>query len=80
MEDGARLRDPSWNAYHRRRVSAWLSVFADAVIIDEPENDDYKQDELTPRLDARWIVSETAQLAPHLSTIQASTTPPQRRT
>ncbi len=57
------------------RVGAWLSVFADTVIVDEPENDDHKQDELTPRLDARWTVTRAAALKPSLSVLQVSTTP-----
>lgn len=57
------------------RIGAWLGLFADAVIVDEPENDDYKQDELTPRLDARWTVAETASLRPGLSVITVGTTP-----
>lgn len=57
------------------RIGAWLSLFADCVILDEPENDDHKQDEMTPRLDARWTVSQAAQLIPQLSTVFVSTTP-----
>ncbi len=37
------------------RLGAWLGSVADSLLIDEPENDDHKQDELTPRYDARWI-------------------------
>lgn len=37
------------------RLGAWLSTEADVVIVEEPENDDHKQDELSPRYDARWI-------------------------
>ncbi|MFA5129476.1 MAG: hypothetical protein WC477_00990 [Patescibacteria group bacterium] len=37
------------------RIGAWLSCEADCVILDEPENDDHKQDELSPRYDARWL-------------------------
>lgn len=37
------------------RIGAWLSPFADDVLIDEPENDDHKSDELSPRLDARKL-------------------------
>lgn len=39
------------------RIGAWCGISADLVIIDEPENDDHKQDELAPRYDARWIVA-----------------------
>ncbi|MCC7522339.1 hypothetical protein IT407_00850 [Candidatus Uhrbacteria bacterium] len=37
------------------RVGAWMAPFADVVLIDEPENDDHKQDEMAPRYDARKI-------------------------
>ena len=37
------------------RLGAWLAPEADAIILDEPENDDHRQDELSPRYDARWI-------------------------
>jgi len=37
------------------RVGAWLSPFADTILLDEPENDDHKQDDLSPRFDARRI-------------------------
>lgn len=57
------------------RVGAWLCLFADVVILDEPENDDFKQDELSPRLDARWVVAEAASLRPGLSVIAIGTTP-----
>ena len=39
------------------RIGAWLATEADIVLIDEPENDDHKQDELSPRYDARWIAA-----------------------
>ncbi len=57
------------------RVGAWLASLADTILIDEPENDDYKQDEMTPRLDARWLVECCANLRPEMSVIQLSTTP-----
>ena len=57
------------------RIGAWLSLFADTVIIDEPENDDFKQDEMNPRLDARWMVNCIAHIRKNMSTIQISTTP-----
>ena len=44
------------------RVGAWLSVLADHIIIDEPENDDHKQDESSPRYDARNIAFEATRL------------------
>lgn len=42
------------------RIGAWLVAEADAVFIDEPENDDHKQDELSPRYDARWLAEAAA--------------------
>lgn len=57
------------------RIGAWLSCIADTVLIDEPENDDHKQDELSPRLDARWVVSQCARLRPSMSLITFGTTP-----
>ena len=46
------------------RLGAWLSPLADVVLLDEPENDDYKQDELAPRYDARkmaiWSAEHTS--------------------
>jgi primosomal protein N' len=47
------------------RLGAWLVGHADVVLIDEPENDDHKQDELAPRYDARLI---SAWAAAHAST------------
>lgn len=58
------------------RVGAWLASCADVVIIDEPENDDHKQDELSPRYDARRIVKLTSELNPALRSISIGTTPP----
>ncbi len=57
------------------RLGAWLCSCADIVIMDEPENDDYKQDELTPRYDARRIVEITEQENPALRVIKIGTTP-----
>ncbi|MEO5928266.1 MAG: hypothetical protein ABIO72_06070 [Patescibacteria group bacterium] len=57
------------------RIGAWLSCIADTVIIDEPENDDHKQDELSPRIDARWLVDEAARIRTDLSVIKIGTTP-----
>ena len=37
------------------RLGAWLSPVSDVVLIDEPENDDHKQDDLAPRYDARLM-------------------------
>lgn len=39
------------------RIGAWCGTSADLIIIDEPENDDHKQDELSPRYDARWLAA-----------------------
>ena len=57
------------------RLGAWLCSCADIVIMDEPENDDYKQDELTPRYDARTIIEITKQENPALRVIEIGTTP-----
>ncbi|MFZ6015189.1 MAG: hypothetical protein ACOYUZ_02420 [Patescibacteria group bacterium] len=57
------------------RLGAWLAGTADIVIVDEPENDDFKQDELTPRYDARRLVSLAAELRPELRIHNLSTTP-----
>ena len=57
------------------RVGSWLAAVADTVILDEPENDDWKQDELSPRIDTRWLL-ETANLyKPSLCIIRIGTTP-----
>lgn len=40
------------------RIGAWLSGEADLILLDEPENDDHKQDELSPRFDARWMTEQ----------------------
>jgi primosomal protein N' len=58
------------------RIGAWLSAFADVVIIDEPENDDFKQDESSPRIDARRIVEIANEYRPNLTTIRVGVTPP----
>lgn len=57
------------------RIGAWLSICADAVIIDEPEHDDHRQDELAPRFDAREVIRTAAQLRPRLRVIKIGTTP-----
>ena len=57
------------------RLGAWLGICADVVIVDEPENDDYKQDELTPRYDARRLIELATQLNPALRVISIGTTP-----
>ena len=58
------------------RVGAWLACLADVVIVDEPENDDHKQDELTPRYDARSLTNLAAEHNPTLRIIKIGTTPP----
>ncbi|MFZ2804218.1 MAG: hypothetical protein WA001_03270 [Patescibacteria group bacterium] len=57
------------------RLGAWLTLQADTVLVDEPENDDFKQDELAPRFDARLVVQECAKLQPDLYVISFNTTP-----
>ncbi len=57
------------------RLGAWLSIIADVVILDEPENDDFKQDELTPRYDARRIVKLAYDFNPSMRIISIGTTP-----
>lgn len=57
------------------RIGAWLSAVADVVLVDEPENDDHKQDELSPRYDARWIVDCASRLRPDLRIVSFGTTP-----
>jgi len=82
LADGA-----AWNAWNQfasvdqgilvtTRLGAWLASVADTVIIDEPENDDFKQDELAPRFDSRWMVQKTREIDSHLCVIQTGTTPP----
>ncbi len=57
------------------RLGAWLAPLTDEVFLDEPENDDHKQDELAPRYDARLIA---AWCASHAGAVVASygLTPP----
>lgn len=57
------------------RLGAWLGISADVVIVDEPENDDYKQDELTPRYDARRLIELATEHNPALRVIHIGTTP-----
>lgn len=45
------------------RVGSWLSPIAETVLLHLPEQDDHKQDELTPRYDARRIAAWCAQHA-----------------
>ncbi len=81
LADGAAWR--AWTAFASEphgvlvttRIGAWLAAVADIVIVDEPENDDHKQDELTPRYDARRLVELAAQINPALRTVSVGTTP-----
>lgn len=45
------------------RVGSWLAPLAHHAILHLPEQDDHKQDELTPRYDARRICAWAAQYA-----------------
>ncbi len=69
LADGAAFRAWSeWLAAKKgvlvtTRVGAWLAPYADLVLLDQPEQDDHKQDELTPRYDARKLVAWSAQHA-----------------
>jgi len=69
LADGAAFRAWSdWLASENgvlitTRVGAWLSPCADLVLLDQPEQDDHKQDELTPRYDARKLAAWSAQHA-----------------
>jgi primosomal protein N' len=73
MPMGARFA--AWSAFVQgesdclvaTRIGAWLSLEADAVILDEPENDDHKQDELAPRYDARWTAEYASRFRPVVS-------------
>lgn len=58
------------------RIGAWLTSGADIIILDEPENDDHKQDELAPRYDARWIVRWCFDRIETLSVQAIGLTPP----
>ncbi|HVM90979.1 MAG TPA: hypothetical protein VMU11_03735 [Verrucomicrobiae bacterium] len=68
LADGAAFR--AWSEWQTEggalvstRVGAWLAPCADLVLLDQPEQDDHKQDELTPRYDARKLVIWSAQHA-----------------
>lgn len=43
------------------KIGAWLAPFSSLVLLDEPEQDDHKQDELAPRYDGRKILLWSAQ-------------------
>lgn len=72
LNDGDTFR--AWSGFYSgetklvvaTRIGGWLSPFADFVLIDEPENDDYKQDEQAPRYDARKLAICSAE---HASTV-----------
>ncbi|MDQ7814864.1 MAG: hypothetical protein RDU25_03630 [Patescibacteria group bacterium] len=51
------------------KIGAWLASVADTVLVLEPENDDHKQDEMAPRYDARWLISQ-ANLSRHDLTVR----------
>ncbi|MFA4954509.1 MAG: hypothetical protein WC641_04310 [Patescibacteria group bacterium] len=57
------------------KLGAWLAACSDRVVINEPENDDFKQDELAPRYDARRLVQECARLNPKLAVSEHYLTP-----
>ncbi len=38
------------------KIGAWLATASDLVLLHEPEQDDHKQDESTPRYDARRVL------------------------
>lgn len=57
------------------RVGAWLGLFADEIILLEPENDEHKQDEVSPRFDAR-LVAAWLQQRKHASLFVVGRTPP----
>ncbi|MBU1032375.1 MAG: hypothetical protein ABII13_05160 [Patescibacteria group bacterium] len=82
MADGAAWK--SWTEFVQSkqgilvatRIGAWLAHAADSIIVDEPENDDFKQDESEPRIDARWLVRTAAEQRPDLKVVSIGTTPP----
>lgn len=43
------------------KIGAWLAGESDLALLDEPEQDDHKQDELAPRYDARRLLLWYAQ-------------------
>ncbi len=69
LNDGDTFR--AWSGFYSgetklvvaTRIGGWLSPFADTVLIDEPENDDYKQDDQAPRYDARKLAIWSAEHA-----------------
>ncbi len=67
LADGAAFRE--WTQFLSKetgclittKIGTWLALAADTVLLHEPEQDDHKQDELTPRYDARKILLWCAQ-------------------
>lgn len=57
------------------RIGAWLSCVAQTILIDEPEHDDHKQDEASPRYDARWMAAVAKSQRPEIALHAFSTTP-----
>lgn len=57
------------------RIGAWLAPLCNHVFIDEPENDDHKQDDLSPRFDARRVAL-WAHANAHVSVSSFGLTPP----
>jgi primosomal protein N' len=57
------------------RLGAWMGIVSDTIIVEEPENDDFKQDEMAPRLDARRVVETIHTLKPSIRIFRISTTP-----
>ncbi len=70
------LSNSSQNLLVSTRIGAWLAHGADTVIVDEPENDDHKDDEHEPRIDGRWLARRANLLNPAVTIIQIGTTPP----
>ncbi|MCC7357263.1 hypothetical protein IT408_02035 [Candidatus Uhrbacteria bacterium] len=57
------------------RIGAWLGCVAQTILIDEPEHDDHKQDDASPRYDARWIATMAKTIRPEVTLTAFSTTP-----
>jgi len=57
------------------KIGSWLSTVADTVLVLEPENDDHKQDELSPRYDARWMIAQSHLLRGDLQVKSFALTP-----
>lgn len=67
LSDGEAFR--AWTCYLSQpsgclvttKIGAWLAMASDLVLLDEPEQDDHKQDDLAPRYDARKVLLFCAQ-------------------